>query len=158
MNILRLAVFIFFNITSVAFADISSYTGPDNPVIPADNGVIRTTLDECIADTNEVMSDDETHNLAKGLCELRVEHQNVRQKVLKGLAELVAQCKGVVNHDHDQRLAETISLIQTDVKICLDALASQEYCHNIGCATEPEMDAIFCNNQALAIINRLLGR
>jgi hypothetical protein len=126
MYFLRLTVFIFFNLTSVAFADISSYTGPDNPVIPVDNSPIRTTLSECIEDTNEVTGDNETHDLAKGLCELRTQHQTSRQQVLKGLADLVSLYKGMVNHDHDQRLSQTISLIHTDVKTCLDALASQE--------------------------------
>lgn len=158
MNILPLTVFIFLNITTAAFADTSSYNGPNNPVIPADNDKIKLSLAECIKDTNEVTTDNETNDLAKGLCELRTQHQAARQQVLKGLTELVDQYKGMTNHDHDQNLAQTISLIQTSVKTCLDALASQEYCHNIGCVTEPELDAIFCDNQATAIINRILGR
>ncbi|WP_454782997.1 hypothetical protein [Legionella sp. WA2022007384] len=158
MNILALTAFILLNITTVAFADNSSYTGPDNPVIPADNNKIRLNLAECIEDTNEVMGDNDTHDLAKELCELRTQHQAARQQVLNGLTDLVDQYKGITNHDHDQRLAQTISLIQNGVKTCIDALASQEYCHNIGCVTEPELDAIFCDKQATAIINRILGR
>ncbi|WP_412754311.1 hypothetical protein [Legionella donaldsonii] len=158
MNRLALIVFICFNLTAVVFADDSPYRGPNNPVIPADNDKIRLSLAECIEDTNEMTSDNETHDLAKEVCELRTQHQAARQQVLKGLMELVAQYKGMTNHDHAQRLAQTISLIQNDVKTCLDALASQEYCHNIACVTLPELDAIFCDNQATAIINRILGR
>lgn len=158
MNILSLIVFVFLNITTVAFADNSSYTGSNNPDIPADNNTLRLSLAECIEDTNEVTTDNETHDLAKGLCDLRTQHQAARQQVLNGLAELVQQYKGMMNHDHDQRLAQTISLIQSSVKTCLDVLASQEYCHNIACVTEPELDAIFCDKQATAIINRILGR
>jgi hypothetical protein len=158
MKISAFIVFIFLNITTVAFADNSPYTGPANPIIPADNDKIRVNLAECIEDTNEVTGDNDTHDLAKGLCELRVQHQAIRQQVLKGFAELVDQYKDMTNHDHAQRLAETIALIQRHVKTCLDALASQEYCHNIACATEPELDAIFCDKQAMAIINRILGR
>ncbi|WP_019215479.1 hypothetical protein [Legionella tunisiensis] len=139
----------------MAFADNSTYKGPNNPVIPADNNKIRLSLAECIEDTNEMTSDNGTHDLAKGLCELRAQHQAARQQALKGLTELVNLYKGMMNHDHDQRLAQTISLIQSGVKTCLDALASQEYCHNIACVTEPELDAIFCDNQATAIINRI---
>ena len=158
MNILPLTLFIFVNITTTAFADNSPYNGTNNPVIPADNNAIKMTLAECIEDTNEVTSDNETHDLAKELCELRTQHQAARQHVLKGLAELVTLYKGMMNHDHDQRLAQTISLIQSGVKTCIDALASQEYCHNIACATEPELDAIFCDKQATTLINRILGR
>lgn len=158
MNLLPLAVFIFLNITTVAFADDSPYNGPPNPIIPADNNQIKLSLAECIEDTNEVTMDNETHDLAKELCELRTQHQAARQQVLKGLTDLVELYKGMTNHDHSQRLAQTISLIQTGVKTCMDALASQEYCHNIACVTEPELDAIFCDKQAMTIINRILGR
>ncbi|WP_392536888.1 hypothetical protein [Legionella sp. 227] len=158
MNISVLTAFAFLIATTVTFADNTTYKGPDNPIIPADNNKIRLDLSQCIEDTNEVMSDNETHDLARDLCKLRAEHQTARKQVLKGLSELVDQYQGVTNHDHDQRLAKTISLIQNGIKICIDALASQEYCHNIGCATEPEIDAIFCDKQAIAIINRILGR
>ncbi|CAM2939288.1 Uncharacterised protein [Legionella steigerwaltii] len=158
MNIPALTAFVFLSVATVTFADNHAYNGPDNPIIPADNDKIRLDLAQCIEDTNEVMTDNENHDLAKDLCKLRAQHQTVRQHVLKGLAELVDQYKGVTNHEHDQNLAQTISLIQRGVKLCLDTLASQEVCHNIGCATQPEADAILCDNQAMAIINRLLGR
>ncbi|CDZ77793.1 hypothetical protein BN59_02083 [Legionella massiliensis] len=158
MTIPALTTFVFFIVTTVTFADSSAYNGPDNPIIPADNDEIRLNFAQCIEDTNELMPDNDAHDLAKNLCELRVKHQAARQQVLKGLAELVAQYKGVTNHQHDQNLAQTISLIQGGVKSCLDAIGSQEVCHNIGCAIVPETDATLCDNQAMIIINRILGR
>ena len=65
---------------------------------------------------------------------------------------------GATNHDHDQRLSQTIALVQHNLKSCLDALASQEYCHNYACAADPDSDAIFCDNQATNILNRILGK
>ena len=152
------AFLLLFTATITLANNASSYSGPDNPIIPADNNVIRLKLEQCIKDLNEVTSDNDQHDSAKNLCELREQHLNARQQTLKGLAELVALYKGMTNHDHDQRLAQTISLIQEGVKICIKALASQEYCHNIGCVYEPENDAIFCNQQAMRIINRILGK
>ncbi len=158
MKIQTLIAFILFTTTTILCAEDALYKGPDHPIIPADNNEIRLTLAQCIEDINEVTTYDEAHNAAKSLCELRKQHQATRQQVLKGLAELVAQYKGVTNHEHDQRLAQTISLIQEGVKVCLAALDSQEYCHNLGCAMEPESDAILCDTQATKIINRILGR
>lgn len=158
MNISALTAFVLFIVTTVTFADNNTYNGPDNPIIPADNSEIRLNLAQCIEDTNEVMTDNETHDLAKDLCKLREKHQAARQQLLKGLAELVDQYKGVINHQHDQNLGHTISLIQKGVKLCLDTIATQEVCHNVGCAFDPETDAILCDNQATAIINRILGR
>lgn len=139
------------------FAEDTPYNGPDNPVIPADNNKIRLNLAQCIEDVNEVFTDNQTHDIAKDLCKLREQHQAARQQALKRLAALVTLYKGMTNHQHDQRLAQTISFIQEGVNNCINALASQEYCHNIACATEPELDAIFCDQQATGIINRLLG-
>ncbi|MDR3502648.1 MAG: hypothetical protein P4L79_08705 [Legionella sp.] len=158
MNISALSAFVLFIVTTVTFADNNSYNGPNNPTIPADNDEIRLTLAQCIEDTNEVMTDNENHDLANDLCKLRTQHQTARQHVLKGMAELVEQYKGVTNHQHDQNLVQTISLIQNGIKMCLDTLATQEVCHNIGCVVQPEADAILCDNQAIAIINRILGR
>ena len=158
MKIQTLIAFILFTATTILYAEDAPYNGPDNPIIPADNNKIRLTLAQCIEDINEVTTDTETHDAAKDLCQLREQHQAIRQQVLKGLAELVAQYKGVTNHQHDQRLAQTISLIQGGVKTCLAALDSQEYCHNLGCAIEPETDVILCDTQATKIINRILGR
>lgn len=158
MNTPALTTLVFLIATTVTFAEGTSYNGPNNPIIPADNNEIRLKLTQCIEDTNEVMPDNETHDLAKELCKFREQHQAARQQALKGLTELVGQYKGVTNHGRDQNLAQTISLIQEGVKLCLNALASQEVCHNIGCVTVPESDAILCDNQATAIINRILGR
>ena len=158
MSITALAASVLLIVTTTVFADNNSYNGSNNPIIPADNDQIRLSLDQCIADTNEVMTDNETHDLAKDLCKLRAQHQTARQKTLKGLAELVDQYKGVTNHEHDQNLTQTISLIQNGVKLCLDALDSQQVCHNIGRVIVPETNAILCDNQATAIINRILGR
>ncbi|MCL9683543.1 hypothetical protein [Legionella maioricensis] len=158
MKIQIVSVFIFCFAATVTFANNASYTGPDDPIIPADSNTIRLKLEQCMEDINEVTSDTDAHDSAKALCQLREQHLSARQQTLKGLAELVAQYKGMTNHDHDQRLAQTISLIQEGVKTCMKALASQEYCHNLGCAEEPENDAIFCDNQATRIINRILGR
>ncbi|KTD78805.1 hypothetical protein [Legionella waltersii] len=144
--------------SSFSFAEGSAYNGPDNPIIPADKEEIRLKLDQCITDLNDVFTDNDTHDAAKELCRLRQEHAEARQAVLKGLADLVVQYKGVTNHDHDQQLGETISLIQTNISSCINALASQEYCHNINCETTPELDATFCEKQALTLINRILGR
>lgn len=158
MNIPALSAFALFMVTAVTFADNNSYNGPNNPIIPADNDEIRLTLAQCIEDTNEVMTDNEHHDLAKDLCKLRAQDRAARQQVLKGMAELVDQYKGVTNHQHDQNLVQTISLIQNGIKICLDTIATQEVYHNIGCAVQPEADAILCDNQAAAIINRILGK
>lgn len=157
MNILPLILVLFLSLITSAFADNRPYNGSASPVIPADNDKIRTHLSECIEDVNDVTTDNEKHDAANALCELRQQHQDARQQVLNGLAELVSLYKDMTNHDHAGRLDQTISLIQNDVKICLDALASQEYCHNIACATEPELDAIFCEKQATALLNRILG-
>ena len=158
MKIQTLIACILFTATTILCAEDAQYNGPDNPIIPADNNKIRLTLPQCIEDINEVTTDTETHDAAKDLCQLREQHQAARQKTLKGLADLVAQYKGMTNHQHDQRLAQTISLIQQNVNTCLEALDSQEYCHNIGCAIEPESDAILCETEASKIINRILGR
>lgn len=154
MKIQTLIAFMLFTLSTILCAEDAPYNGPDNPIIPADNDAIRLT--QCIEDINEVTTDSETHDAAKDLCQLREQHLAARRKTLKGLVDLVAQYKGMTNHQHDQRLAQTISLIQDGVKTCLAALDSQEYCHNLGCAIEPETDAILCETQATKIINRIL--
>jgi membrane-bound ClpP family serine protease len=145
-------------IANAALAD-GGYTGPAHPVIPSDQKPIRTTHAACLADIKELTawSDAETEAAAKELCALRAKHAAARRHLTDRLATLVAELKDVTNHEHAQNLPTTIGNIQAMVKQCVATLESQQYCHNIACAMEPEDNAIFCEAQAASLIDRIIG-
>lgn len=156
MKIKTFSLLILLFTVSVSFAQTGKYSGPDNPIIPSDKEEVRIKLDQCIEDLTDQFTDNEAHDAAKKLCALREQHQAARENTLKGLAQLITAFKDVTNHDHSENLTQTIKLIQDSFKICMDTLESQEYCHNLTCLTDPENDAIFCNNQASSLINKIL--
>jgi membrane-bound ClpP family serine protease len=145
-------------IAQAALAD-GSYTGPAHPTIPSDKLPIETAHAACVARINELASwpDAETQAAAKNLCALRAKHAAARRHLTDRLAELVAELKDVTNHEHAQNLPTTIGNIQAMVKQCVATLESQQYCHNIACAMEPEDNAIFCETQAAGLVDRILG-
>jgi hypothetical protein len=142
-------------LSSTALGD--GYKGPARPTIPSDGRPLRTVPAECIADVKEVTAWDaaETKKAADTVCDLRTKHGAARKRLLDDLAKLVATFKDVTNHDHAANLPATIKSVQTIVQQCVAALESQQYCHNIACLTLPEDNAIFCENQAAALVERI---
>lgn len=136
-----------------AFA-AKSYSGPAKPTIPADTGAIDTSWASCLKATNEAVAGDEAElrEPATRLCTLRSQHKAARERLLTGLAKLVEEYRDATNHDHAQRLPDTIKAIQGVVKSCVDALSSQQYCHNLGCNEEPESNFILCETKAAEIL------
>jgi hypothetical protein len=134
-----------------------SYSGPAKPTIPADTGAIDTSMASCMKVTNDAMpgNDDEIRDDATRLCKLRNEHKAARERLLTGLAKLVSEYRDDTNHEHAQRLPDTIKAIQGIVRNCVDALSSQQYCHNLGCNEEPETNFILCETKAAEILEAI---
>ncbi|HUJ62281.1 MAG TPA: hypothetical protein VLX92_27430 [Kofleriaceae bacterium] len=153
---MRLAALVLVLAASLASAD--PYRGPANPPLPADAAPIRTSIKECVADVVDVIDlrDAELAAAGKHLCELREQHAAARRAVREGLAVLVHRYRGATNHDHDDNLARTIRDVQRQVELCLDALASQQWPHNIELELVPEQNAIFCDQQADLLLTAIL--
>ena len=153
----RYAFILVFAVASTALAD--GYRGPARPTIPTDAGPIRTKLDECTADIKQVTAWDAaaTKQAAQELCELRAKHATARKRLGDALAQLVDTFKDATNHDHAAKLPTTIGNVQAMVKQCVATLETQQYCHNVACKTEPEHNAMFCENQAADLVGRILG-
>jgi hypothetical protein len=123
-----------------------SYTGPAKPTIPSDTAAIKTAMADCMNATEEAfgvtVADGgdavEIKKSATALCALREQHKAARDRLLSGLAKLVTFFKDQTNHDHAANLPATIKAVQNVVGECLNALRSQQYCHNVGCNEEPE--------------------
>jgi membrane-bound ClpP family serine protease len=143
-------------IANAALAD-GTYTGPAHPTIPSDSRPIQATHAACLARIKELTAwpDAETEAATKDLCALRSKHATARRHLTDRLAALVAELKDVTNHEHAQNLPATIGNIQAMVKQCVATLESQQYCHNIACAMEPEDNAIFCETQAASLVDRI---
>ena len=156
-------VFLVLALGGVAQAE-RGYRGPARPPVPADSKPIRVDHESCVKDAAEAIGLDvagggdkeQLESAGKELCELRARHQAAREHLLERLAALVAALKDATNHDHAQRLPATIKAVQSVVRSCLDALASQQYCHNIGCAEEPEKNAILCETKAAEIVDAIV--
>src|SRR5262249_45329852 len=71
------------------------YAGPAHPTIPADAQAIDTSMAGCMKATLEVAGDDEAAARAPAtrLCALRTQHKAARDRLLAGLANLVAEYK-----------------------------------------------------------------
>jgi hypothetical protein len=142
------------------FAGVSfakGYNGPAKPTIPSDTGAIDTSMASCLKATNEAVPGDESElrEPATRLCTLRSQHKAARDRLLGGLAKLVAEYRDDTNHEHASRLPDTIKAIQGIVKDCLDAVSSQQYCHNLGCNEEPEANFILCETKAAEVLDAI---
>src|SRR5215470_8909991 len=133
------------------------YSGSAKPTIPADTGAIDTSMVSCMKATNDAVPGDdaELREPATRLCQLRTQHRAARERLLTGLAKLVVEYRDDTNHDHAQRLPDTIKAIQGIVKNCVDAVSSQQYCHNLGCNEEPESNFILCETKAAEILEAI---
>ena len=149
-------------LAAVAHAD--GYKGPARPTIPADAGPIATDKAACVKDAEESLGltiaeggdAERIQQAGAELCGLRAQHRAARDHLLERLATLVATYKDATNHDHAQRLPATIKAIQGVVRGCVEALASQQYCHNMGCAEEPESNFILCETKAAEILDAIV--
>lgn len=128
---------------------------PARPEVRADRGPIGATAAECKRDVEPLIGD-ESGKLAAYLCKLRAEHQRARDRLRDQLAKLVATYKDFTNHDHAKNLPQTLEALQRMVGDCLRAVESQEYCHNIVCATWPEENAILCEDKASEVVDAIL--
>ena len=100
--------------------------------------------------------EDEAGKMAAHLCKLRATHKIARNRLRAALAKLVATYKDFTNHDHAKNLPHTIEALQRMVSDCLRALGSQQWCHNIACATWPEENAILCETKAAEVADAIL--
>src|SRR5262249_26247979 len=80
-----------------------------------------------------------------------------RARLLVAMNRIIDTWSDYTNHDHAQRLPATTQALQAVVAQCLRALESQQWCHNIGCATLPEENAIFCETKAAEIAEAMLS-
>jgi hypothetical protein len=152
-----LATFLFCAQASIA----NAYSGPKQPIVPADQDPIVATITQCAKDAGDVMGGDPldaNDQMTKNLCAIRTQHIQARSRLLADLARLVSTFDGVTNHDHDQNLPLTIQSAQTLVATCLTGLESQQYPHNIELVMQPERNAVFCDNQASALIEAIIGQ
>jgi hypothetical protein len=144
---------------TVCFA--KGYTGPANPTIPVDRAAINLDMADCVKATEEAVGVPEADapeaikEHAARLCALRARHKDARQRLLAGLAKLVAFFRDQTNHDHAANLPSTIKAIQNVVRECVDAVSSQQYCHNVGCTEEPEKNFILCETKAVEILDTI---
>jgi hypothetical protein len=139
----------------------NAYSGPKQPIVPSDQDPIVATIAQCAKDAGEVMGGDPldaNDQMTKNLCAIRAQHIQARARLLANLARLVSTFDGVTNHGHDQNLPLTIKSAQTLVETCLTGLGSQQYPHNIEIAMQPERNSVFCDNQASALIEAIIGQ
>jgi hypothetical protein len=71
---------------------------------------------------------------------------------------LVTVFKDATNHDHASNLPDTIKSIQAMVKECMNALDSQQYCHNVACNELPEKNATLCEAKAAEILEVIVPK
>ena len=134
---------------------LSHATPQELPTVRADRERIRTKAAECKADAEELI-DDDSGKMAGYLCKLRADHQLARNRLRAGLAKLIESYKDFTNHDHAKNLPRTIEALQRMVGDCLQALESQQWCHNIVCGTWPEENAILCETKAAQVVDAIL--
>ena len=142
-------------LASTLIASFGHAREPDAPELRADHGRIRTSASECKADMDEVF-EDESGKMAAHLCKLRATHKIARGRLRAALATLLATYKDFTNHDHAKNLPVTIEALQKMVSDCLRALESQQWCHNLACATWPEENAILCETKAADVADAIL--
>jgi hypothetical protein len=146
-----------------AVGHAQGYRGPAKPTIPSDAAPVVTDMDGCVKATEEALGaiadgadPARIKESAADLCALRAQHKAARDRLLAGLAKLVATLKDHTNHDHAANLPATIKAIQHVVAECLSAVRSQQYCHNVGCNEEPERNFILCETKAAEILDTIL--
>jgi hypothetical protein len=150
IGVLRIAA-----VVALASSGSVGHAAPELPEVRADQQRIRTTAAECKADADELI-EDESGKKASSLCKLRAEHKLARDRLRGALAKLVATYRDFTNHGHARNLPSTLEALQRMVGDCLKAVESQQYCHNIVCATWPEENAILCETKATEIVEAIL--
>jgi hypothetical protein len=136
-------------------ASVGHAMPPEPPEVRVDQGSIHTTAAQCKVDADELISDPDG-KMAAYLCKLRVQHSHARDRLRGRLAKLVAAYKDFTNHDHAKNLPTTLEALQRMVGDCVEALDSQQYCHNIVCATWPEENLTLCENKAADVVDTIL--